>query len=262
MPAGRIRIDSWDVAPNGTLSEFPDGLPRRAPSLGTPRERRAVTPSRRMSCAAVAFTLLPFLRAPPTSGAGDRIGSTPSGRDPRPDRDPPEPSPPPPRRRSAGLRPHRRARPRARRRRGPDGRRGGWSYWRAGGRRSVRVHYVEIPSLGLRALVRRDPLFRTCDVGKALGANVAAGGGSTTFRVFAPRADSVRLWLYREAGDEPSEARRMVDMSRDADGVWEATEAGDLRRHLVRLHGARPRRSRGTGSTRPTRCTSPTRTPA
>ncbi len=92
----------------------------------------------------------------------------------------------------------------------------------------LRVHYVEVPGLGLRALVRRDPLFRTMYSDKPLGAVVSADGSTTTFRVFSPRADSVGLYLYRAAGDEPAEALRVVAMSRDRDGVWEATQAGDL----------------------------------
>lgn len=92
----------------------------------------------------------------------------------------------------------------------------------------LRVHYVEIPSLALRALVRRDPLFREMRSDKSLGAEVAEDGASTTFRVFSPRAEAVRLYLYGEADDDPSEAIRTIDMARDPDGVWEATEQGDL----------------------------------
>jgi len=93
----------------------------------------------------------------------------------------------------------------------------------------LRVHHVEIPRLGLRALVRRDPYFRTMYSDKPLGAVVSADRGTTTFRIFSPRAERVRLYLYRDADDEPSEALRVLDMSRDEDGVWEATAAGDLR---------------------------------
>jgi len=92
----------------------------------------------------------------------------------------------------------------------------------------LRVHYLEIPALGLRALVRRDPIFRNLYSGKPLGAVVAPDGASTAFRVFAPRADSVRLHLYRDRHDPPARARRVVTMTTDADGVWEAGERGDL----------------------------------
>ncbi len=93
----------------------------------------------------------------------------------------------------------------------------------------MRVHYLEIPGLGLRALVRRDPLFRRIDSSKPLGAVVSEGGRETTFRVFSPRATAVRLYLYRRKGDGPTEAFFLTDMIRDPDGVWESTRPGDLK---------------------------------
>jgi len=92
----------------------------------------------------------------------------------------------------------------------------------------MRVHYLEIPRLGLRALVQRLPLFRNLYSSKPLGAVVSDDGGETTFRVFSPRALGVLLYLYRGVDDAPGEAVRVVAMERDGDGVWEATEAGDL----------------------------------
>jgi pullulanase len=91
-----------------------------------------------------------------------------------------------------------------------------------------RVHYLELPGLGLRALVRRDPLFRNLYSGRPLGAAVAADGSSTAFRVFAPRADSVRLHLYRDRDDAPADAVRVAGMTKSEDGTWETVEAGDL----------------------------------
>ena len=93
----------------------------------------------------------------------------------------------------------------------------------------LRVHYLEIPESGLRALVRRDPLFRKIHSDKPLGALVSAGGSETTFRIFSPRAESVRLYLYGGKDDESAAALRVIDMEVDEDGVWEATEDGDLR---------------------------------
>jgi pullulanase/glycogen debranching enzyme len=92
----------------------------------------------------------------------------------------------------------------------------------------MRVHYLEIPRLGLRALVRRDPLFRNLYSPKPLGAVISADGSETTFRIFSPRAHAVRLHLYRDRYEAPGEALRVVEMTKDEDGVWEATEAGDL----------------------------------
>ena len=60
----------------------------------------------------------------------------------------------------------------------------------------TRVHYLEIPRLGLRALARRDPLFRNTYSSKPLGALVSSDGSETTFRIFSPRAQAVRLYLY------------------------------------------------------------------
>jgi pullulanase len=92
----------------------------------------------------------------------------------------------------------------------------------------LRVHYLEIPGLALRALVRRDPLFRAMHSAKPLGAVVADRGAETVFRVFSPRATAVRLFLYRGKDDAPSDALHVVEMAKDADGVWEAAVAGDL----------------------------------
>ncbi len=91
----------------------------------------------------------------------------------------------------------------------------------------TRVHYLEIPALSLRTLVRRDPIFRNLYSPKPLGAVVAPDGSTTTFRIFSPRADAVRLYLYANGGDASDDARRIVDMVRDDDGVWEAPVAGD-----------------------------------
>ncbi len=92
----------------------------------------------------------------------------------------------------------------------------------------MRVHYLEIPGPGLRALVRRDPLFRDLYSSKPLGAVVADDKSETTFRIFSPRAHAVQLYLYLGKDDAPDEVLRVVEMVRDEDGVWEATEGGDL----------------------------------
>jgi len=92
----------------------------------------------------------------------------------------------------------------------------------------MRVHYLEIPELGLRALVRRDPLFRDLYSPKPLGAVISGDGTETMFRIFAPRADAVRLYLYRNRDDPPAEAERVIEMGKDASGVWEAALSGDL----------------------------------
>lgn len=92
----------------------------------------------------------------------------------------------------------------------------------------LRVHYLEVPSLDLRALVRRDPLFRMMYSAKPLGAVIAEDGRETSFRVFSPRAEAVRLYLYEGRDDRTEAALRTIEMRRDADGVWEAVVPGDL----------------------------------
>ncbi|MEJ2483686.1 MAG: alpha-amylase family glycosyl hydrolase [Gemmatimonadota bacterium] len=92
----------------------------------------------------------------------------------------------------------------------------------------LRVHYLEIPELELRALVRRDPLFRRMYSSKPLGAAVAGDGRETSFRLFSPRAEAIRLYLYADRHDAVDSALQIIEMSRDADGVWEAIVPGDL----------------------------------
>jgi len=93
----------------------------------------------------------------------------------------------------------------------------------------LRVHYLEIAEQGLKALVRRDPLFRAMYSAKPLGAVVSEGGSETTFRIFAPRAAGVRLYLYADREGGPERALQVIDMTVDADGVWEAAVDGDWR---------------------------------
>lgn len=91
-----------------------------------------------------------------------------------------------------------------------------------------RVYYLEIDSPGLRGLCSYDGWFRTLYSGKELGANVADDGSHTVFRVFSPRADLVKLYLYRDAEGRPEAAYKVIEMKQDDDGVWEAEESGDL----------------------------------
>jgi pullulanase/glycogen debranching enzyme len=92
----------------------------------------------------------------------------------------------------------------------------------------LRVHYLAIPASGLKTLVRRDPLFRVMDSPKPMGPTIVPDGSATVFRVFSPRATALRLFLYRGRNDAVADAANVVEMERDADGVWEATVPGDL----------------------------------
>lgn len=89
----------------------------------------------------------------------------------------------------------------------------------------ARVHHVEHAHWNTRAHLRFDGWFRDLYSDKALGAEIAADGGSTDIRVFAPRAHDVTLHLYSTA-DGPSFAEH--DLTRDDQGVWEIGLPGDL----------------------------------
>ncbi|CAN5589128.1 type I pullulanase [soil metagenome] len=86
-----------------------------------------------------------------------------------------------------------------------------------------RVHYVTLsrPEGALRSLASFDGIFRTLYSDKPLGAEVAQNG--VQFRLFAPRADSVRVFVYPERSGPESVTRALA---RDAQGVWEYFETG------------------------------------
>ena len=93
------------------------------------------------------------------------------------------------------------------------------------------VHYVTVPGTALRSAARFDGLWREMASDKPLGAEVVDEGNRNTpiryhtdIRLFAPRADSVRVFLYDGTAGPERESRALV---RDAQGVWEATLAGD-----------------------------------
>lgn len=88
-----------------------------------------------------------------------------------------------------------------------------------------RVYHLEVPDLDLSAHARFDGIFRTLYSHKPLGAEIAPDGGTTTFRLFAPRAEAIRLHLYR---DRTGPAYQTADLAMDAQGVWETTLDGDL----------------------------------
>jgi pullulanase len=103
------------------------------------------------------------------------------------------------------------------------------SSWRITPSESIdakRVYYITVASLNLRTLCRRDGWMREIDSTKTLGSEISQDGKSTTWRLFAPRADAIRLYLYDEADDEkPSQTH---PLQCDNDGVWEVTLSGDF----------------------------------
>ncbi len=84
-----------------------------------------------------------------------------------------------------------------------------------------RVHYLEIPRYQQRIVCSYDGWFRELYSDKELGANISADGKSTTFRVFAPRADRVVLYLYHAPEEEAAFSQENLIM--DEQGVWELT---------------------------------------
>jgi pullulanase len=90
-----------------------------------------------------------------------------------------------------------------------------------------RVYYLELEGTGLKTDVSFDGWFRNLYSDKELGANISSDGKTTSFRIFTPRADLVKLYLYKERLD--TIAYKIIDMKMDKDGVWEAVEDGDLK---------------------------------
>ncbi|MFK7808911.1 MAG: alpha-amylase family glycosyl hydrolase [Saprospiraceae bacterium] len=87
-----------------------------------------------------------------------------------------------------------------------------------------RVYFLEIPDMGLKAHCSFDGWFRTTYSTKELGANIA--NGRTTIRIFAPRADSLKVYLYQGPNDR--NAYRIENLQQDQEGVWEIIFDEDL----------------------------------
>jgi pullulanase/glycogen debranching enzyme len=99
-----------------------------------------------------------------------------------------------------------------------------------------RVYFLEIPELDLRTNCRYDGWFRLMYSDKELGANVE--GNSTVIRIFAPRAEMVKVYLYK--GKDDKQAFRVDEMEVDESGVWEATYEENLKGtyYDFTIHGA------------------------
>lgn len=99
-----------------------------------------------------------------------------------------------------------------------------------------RVYFLEIPEKNLRTHCSFDGWFRETYSTKELGANI--DGNQTTVRLFAPRAERVKLYLYEGRNDET--AKEVTDMQVDREGVWEATFSEDLHGtyYDFTIHGA------------------------
>ncbi len=81
-----------------------------------------------------------------------------------------------------------------------------------------KVYFLEIPTFHLKSFCSFDGWFRHLYSPKELGATTKED--HTIIRLFAPRAELVKLYLYRERkGDAPY---LTVDMVKDENEVWEA----------------------------------------
>jgi len=90
-----------------------------------------------------------------------------------------------------------------------------------------RIYFLELPGAHLKTWCSHEGWFKDLYSPKELGANINDAGTQTSFRVFSPRAERVRLYLYR--GKDDTEAYETVDMKRDPDGVWEAFFSQNLK---------------------------------
>jgi pullulanase len=102
----------------------------------------------------------------------------------------------------------------------------------------TRVYFLEIPERKLKVFCDFDGWFRDTYSDKPLGANISADGKTTAFRIFAPRATGLKLYLYQNPTDEKAYAT--IEMTKDADGVWEHIASGNLKGvyYDFTVHGA------------------------
>jgi pullulanase len=88
-----------------------------------------------------------------------------------------------------------------------------------------RFHTLSIANLNKTIPVKYDGWFRDLFSSKEFGANWDSKSGYTQFALFAPRADLIKLYLYKNPGDPPS---KTIKMKRDDDGVWEYALKGNF----------------------------------
>ena len=87
-----------------------------------------------------------------------------------------------------------------------------------------RVYFLEIPSMNRKAFCSFDGWFRETYSTKELGANIR--NGKTYIRIFAPRAEAVKIYLYKGRSDK--KAYLTKELTEDAQGVWEIEFPEDL----------------------------------
>ncbi|TAE73860.1 MAG: pullulanase [Bacteroidetes bacterium] len=102
-----------------------------------------------------------------------------------------------------------------------------------------KVYFLELVKEGLKTAVSFDGWFREVLSHKEMGANISADGKKTDIRIFVPRAESVKLYLFKNHTDK--EAYQTIEMKVDDDGVWEATINENLKGvyYDFTVHGAK-----------------------
>lgn len=88
-----------------------------------------------------------------------------------------------------------------------------------------RIYTIKIPALKLKTMVNFDGWFCNLKSNKELGAHILENGEQTSFRVFAPRANLVKLYLYKPTPKNKNYFAKTpyqtIDMVMDEQGVWE-----------------------------------------
>ncbi len=87
-----------------------------------------------------------------------------------------------------------------------------------------KVYYLRAKKNDLKSICRFDGWFRTTYSDKKLGAFYDSQSNKTFFRVFAPRANKVKLYLYLVPGENHY---KQYELKKDADGVWEIALGGN-----------------------------------
>jgi pullulanase/glycogen debranching enzyme len=88
-----------------------------------------------------------------------------------------------------------------------------------------RIYYLQIPALKLKTAVNFDGWFANLKSNKELGATILENGTQTSFRVFAPRANLVKLYLYKPTPKSKNYFAKIpyqtIDLVMDEQGIWE-----------------------------------------
>ncbi len=87
-----------------------------------------------------------------------------------------------------------------------------------------RLYYLTINDEQKTIAVKYDGWFRTMYSDKELGANFNPQDSHTYIRLFAPRADSLVVYLYKRVGDLPA---KTIPMQKSANGIWQARLVGN-----------------------------------